>query len=440
MKLRKNKLTPLQFDPAEALRPELGLDPSVWQRSSSEAVRIRDLMRDDRSAMSGFVGLPHRLLSEYEAGRQQSELGRVFQTANRIQALVDRTVVLACNTTYSGSRALFDALCQPYWNDSSRGERGSKPRMVWDGNSYDNDATQALLHLLDAHRTPIAKDVDEDWSLVVLRDPGPFNATDAVLSAFVQALEASHVGDLSAVAQRIVGVVADGTNIATRFDQHPSWQRFHVPEGIEPGCSVFTTLGLIPAAIVGINVIELLQGAAWMTDHFLSAPFESNMVLQFAAVHHAWHAHGATTGRTLGVSSQSLESFGRWYEGLMETRSGTAQSELNGLTKFFLPDVRTTLLKTATHTDATQTRSDRIFHRVVVDTFRFDALVSEQGTIPQSRTEAYSDLAARLRTSNTPTTMLRIPQLDELHLGQLIQMMMLATEVEIRVQQLANAI
>ena len=81
-----------------------------------------------------------------------------------------------------------------------------------------------------------------------------------------------------------------------------------VPDNVGCRFGVFTAAGLLPAAILGLDVRALLLGAAAMTKRFLEEPFERNPVLQFAAVNHLLaEEHGKRT-RVLAVWSTKLEA------------------------------------------------------------------------------------------------------------------------------------
>ena len=59
-----------------------------------------------------------------------------------------------------------------------------------------------------------------------------------------------------------------------------------IPDDMGGRYSVFTPVGLLPAAVMGLDVRALLLGAAAMTKRFLEEPFDRNPVLQYAAVNH----------------------------------------------------------------------------------------------------------------------------------------------------------
>ena len=55
-----------------------------------------------------------------------------------------------------------------------------------------------------------------------------------------------------------------------------------IPDDVGGRYSVFTPVGLLPAAVMGLDVRALLLGAQAMTRRFLEEPFDRNPVLQYA--------------------------------------------------------------------------------------------------------------------------------------------------------------
>lgn len=80
---------------------------------------------------AGFLMLPELLLQDYQRLRHASELGRILAITKALMAEVDRVVVIGTGCDYLGVRAPLDACCQPYFNELSRGERGSRPRHLF---------------------------------------------------------------------------------------------------------------------------------------------------------------------------------------------------------------------------------------------------------------------------------------------------------------------
>src|SRR5687767_13630389 len=95
---------------------------------------------------------------------------------------------------------------------------------------------------------------------------------------------------------------------------------FTIPDNIGGRFSVFTPVGLLPAALMGLDVRALLLGAAAMTRRFLEEPFERNPVLQYAAVNFLMSQTKPI--RVLSIWSKKLESLGLWYDQLLAESLG----------------------------------------------------------------------------------------------------------------------
>src|SRR5947199_3345689 len=81
-----------------------------------------------------------------------------------------------------------------------------------------------------------------------------------------------------------------------------------IPDDVGGRFAVFTPAGLLPAAVMGLDVRALLLGAATMTKRFLEEPFERNPVLQYAAVSHLMAEECGKPTRVLAVGSKQLEA------------------------------------------------------------------------------------------------------------------------------------
>ena len=452
MKLRRNVLEPLRFDPAGSYIEKFGVSKADVQKLAKELEKTRDAMIGPELEMLegrqpvpeamqpldvGFYPLPGRLLSEYEKDRQGSELGRLFRVANRMHAAVDRVVVLGIGGSYMGARALMEGCCQPYWNELSRGQRGSKPRMYFEGNNVDNDATQGLLHLLGAHEKKPATSEADRWGLVVISKSGGTLETAAAFRQFLSALEQSCGGDRTKVSELLVPVTGLGGKLHKMAAELGCAEIFPVPDGVGGRCSILSAVGLVPAAMLGINVIELLQGAVAMNEHFATKPAEENIILQYVAVNHLLEKQRGIHIRVMSVWSKALESVGLWYDQLSAESLGKDELGFTPLTTVNTRDLH------SRHQQHQQGKRDKVFNNIIVDEYRFDDLpigrrtsdhdslneIADK-TLPEVMRAAIQGTNEALLSDGRPTTNLYLPRVDELHLGQLFQMLMIATNVE----------
>ena len=437
-----SKITPLRFDPAGSFISGTGVDAEKVASLKDRLLEVRDevlktdlelfggsdIPSDKQPLDAGFTELPERLLDDYHADRENSELGQILATAKQIQESVDRVVVLGIGGSYMGVKALMESCCQPYFNEYARAERGGRPRMYFEGNNVDNDWSQGLLHLL---RT----EPDEPWGLVVISKSGGTLETAAAFRQFLREFESSVGADR--MPDLVVPVTGQSGKLASLADSIGCKNRFQVPDGVGGRFSVFSAVGLLPAAILGINVVQLLESAAAMNNHFRTAPYGENVVLDYVAVNHLLETQSGCNTRLLSVWSKSLESAGLWYDQLLAESLGKAERGALPLTVVNTRDLHS---RAQQHQEGVR---DKVVNNVIVDNWRTDPLAigsSERDsdqlneladkTLPDVMSAAIAGTNQAYQEDGRPTTNLFLPGANEIGLGQFMQMMMLATVVE----------
>ena len=454
MKLRRNSMSPLRFDRTGALNPNCGVDSEQINATTLQLAKIRDEMMSgalDLNAGNAFVRGPDELLASYAADRRGSVLGRLFKRASYMHTIVDRVVMLGSGGCCTGAKAILESCCQPFWNELSRADRGSKPRIYFGGNSFDNDSMQGLLHLLDAHKGKPASSEFERWALVVIDKNGDTPETSSALRQFLAALQSSTGLDREKLVELFVPVTGQNSRLHEMVTQIGSTDIYPIPEGVNDPFSVLSVAGLVPAAMLGVNVIELLQGAVAMTEHFATAPPQENVVLQYAATNHLLEKQRGLAVRVLRLWSKALEPFGFWYDQLVSESLG---KELAGVAQISMVKTSDLFSRHQQHRHAHRhANRDTAVNNIIVEEVRFDALPVQKGendvdfkfgvsqeTLPEALKRVIAAANEELKLAGRPSTNLLVPRVDELHMGQLFQMMMLATVVEGRFMGVKRAV
>lgn len=96
---------------------------------------------------------------------------------------------------------------------------------------------------------------------------------------------------------------------------------FPVPENVGGRFSVLTAVGLLPAALIGIDIEKLIEGASQMRSNFLSEDFEKNIPFQIAALQYLL-AHQGKNITVMMPYSQKLIRFADWYRQLLAESIG----------------------------------------------------------------------------------------------------------------------
>lgn len=409
--------------PLTAARDEVLADAQLWA-SGGEVPAAKQPLD------AGFHLLPNRLLDELAAEGDKSELARLQATADRLAELVDRVVVLGIGGSYMGARALLEACCHPYYNQVAPSLRNGRPKVYFEGNNVDNDAAQGLLDVLGSQTN--------DWGIVVISKSGGTLETAAAFRIFLRELAAS-IGGSEELGNYVVPVTGTSGKLFDLAQAIGCPEMFPVPDGVGGRFSVLSAVGLLPAAIMGLDIEALLTGAAEMNEHFASAAFADNLVLRYVAAAHAMEEkHGADI-RILSTWGKRLEAVGLWYDQLLAESLG---KEERGATPLTVVNTRDLHSRGQQHQEG---QRDRVITNLIVE--QSAAAAVEVPVVPDAENQDDLNrltrrglpglLSAAIEGTNQayadadrPTGDLVLSKLDAYSLGQLLQMFMLATVVE----------
>lgn len=436
------------WTPLAELQSRHYLRPERIEQIKPQLMQVRQQVASERTMQnppprlrpldSGFIDLPGKLLEAYRKKGDASELGRILAAANRLKDQVDRVVVLGIGGSYLGARALFDALAHTYHNELPDRMRMGRPRLYFEGNNVDNDALQDLLDLLE--NTCVDPNLREErWGAVVISKSGGTLETAAAYRVVRNELARYYGNSPETIRKYVVPVTgpAGKLNDLSAKDGFPPEEILRIPDGVGGRFSVFTAVGLVPAAIIGLDVQALLLGAASMTQRFLSEPFERNPVLQYAAINYLMETDLGKDTRVMAVWSKKLEALGWWYDQLLSESLG---KQGVGPTPITVVQTRDLHSRGQQHQEGTR---DKLVNNVFVKGTRHapiavgmadrnedDLNQFARKTIPNILEAAHQGTNQAYAEAARPTTDLVLPALSEHVMGQVMQMLMLATVVE----------
>jgi glucose-6-phosphate isomerase len=406
----------------EAARAEVLADARLWASGG-------DVPREKTPLDAGFHELPERLLAERREQGAASELARLKATADQLAAELDSVAVLGIGGSYMGARALLEACCHQYYNEVAPPMRRGRPRMYFEGNNVDNDALLDLVRLFESR--------GDRWGIVVISKSGGTLETAAAFRILLRELRAT-LGVQAAELGRVV-VPVTGTS-GKLFDLARALgcrALFPVPDGVGGRFSVLSAVGLLPAAILGLDVEALLTGAAATNEHFRTAPPGKNVVLDYVGVCHLMEERCGCDVRILSTWGKRLEAVGLWYDQLLAESLGKQE---RGALPLTIVNTRDLHSRGQQHQ---QGKRDKLITNLIVDRPDRDAVAIgrsdldqdglnelEAKTLPDILAAAIAGTNQAYREDHRPTADLRLSRLNEHSLGQLFQMLMLATVVE----------
>jgi len=190
---------------------------------------------------------------------------------------------------------------------------------------------------------------------------------------------------------------------------------------------------------MGLDIEARLQGAADLTDRFATAEVGDNPVLDYVGISHLMEAWRVAPGRVRSTWGKRLEAAGLWYDQLLSESLG---KNGQGATPITAVNTRDLHSRGQQHQDG---RRDKLITNLVVEKVtdqpltipawpanqNQDKLNSLAGkTIPQVLEAAIAGTNQAYFEDFRPTASINLPCLSEHIMGQLFQMLMLATSVE----------
>ncbi|HBE71468.1 MAG TPA: hypothetical protein DDW52_25255, partial [Planctomycetaceae bacterium] len=330
---------------------------------------------------TGFFELPMHQLLAYYVDRDASPIGKLLSATKRMAAQVDQVVVVGSNEYLLAAQMLMEACAQPRFNSLTRGQRGSRPRVHFVSTSADNDAVQALLYVL-ANPANSAFRAESSWALL------SFAAKPdcPVLLSFMDAAESEDCGSLAQ--SRMMAIRESG---GTPSEMEAELE-LELPPGLTPFTSALSAIGLAPAALLGVNIMKLQEGALAMAQHFREAAFCNNLPVLHAVASHLVR----TRDRQSRVQTDviSMHAVARWANRLLASGRTSSGMRADG--------------------------EPELIWQIVSKRSRFD-------TLPRFKQKA--NMQGDPATGVVP---IELPDTDEASLGQLLQLMMLSQAIQIK--------
>ena len=403
-----------------------GPDGGLWKPGSLAGPLAE--ARGSLLAEPADTDLPRRLLAEYDTRRSESRLFAVLAEARRIRDLVDRLVVVSGGGHTSGggiaagTRLLVDCCCHPFHDQLARGERGGRPRLTWIDGRFDNDRLHGLLDLIAPVGRCPSDDLLDRWAILAIELSSDDLAREdlpglTTLRLLLATLLGGGDGGRNRVSERSVAVAAAGSRLMALAQALECRGHFTAEPELDSPAGLFTTAGLLPAAVAGIDVVQLLKGAAAMLVRFAEAPQVDNPVLADAATCVAARAAGLP-GRSFSGGGRHLAELATWQGDIRPVSAGAAAF--------------------VTHLSVGVPRRDRLVLPGLEAAAKSDGLDELVGRTWPERVAVTPSPEVRPSPGSFPgslhgpTATIRLPRLDEHAVGQLLQLLVLSSAVERR--------
>lgn len=352
----------------------------------------------------GWVDLPE----DYD----KEEFARIKESADKIKSDSDVLLVIGIGGSYLGARAALEMLNHSFYNELS-GEDRQTPQVFFIGNSVSAPYLNELFDVLKG----------KDVSINVISKSGTTTEPAIAFRIFRKFLEDKY--GVEEARKRIYATTDKEKGALKTLASEQGYESFVVPDDVGGRYSVLTAVGLLPIAASGIDIDEMMEGAAKARQELSTEKLSENPAYQYAAVRNVLYNKGKTIEMLVNYEP-SLQYFAEWWKQLFGESEGKDQKGIFPASANFSTDLhslgqyvqegRRDLFETVLHVE---TPSSDI--TIEEDAQNLDGLNFLAGsTVDEVNEKAYLGTMLAHTDGDVPNLILHLPKRDAYTFGYLV--------------------
>ncbi len=283
-----------------------------------DEVNAVDKMLREKSGLGhdflGWLNLP----VEYD----KEEFERIKQCAAKIQKSCDVLIVIGIGGSYLGARAVIEFLRSPMYNDLKK----DTPDIYFAGKCISADSLSEILSVCEG----------KDVCVNVISKSGTTTEPAIAFRVFRSMLEQKYGKE--GAKERIFVTTDKEKGTLKQFSTDEGYETFVVPDNVGGRFSVLTAVGLLPIAVAGINIDDLMAGAAAARVNYMDTDLANNDCYRYAAIRNILYRHGKTT-EVLASYEPFSAMFSEWWKQLYGESEGKNQRGIFPSSVIFTTDL-----------------------------------------------------------------------------------------------------
>lgn len=242
---------------------------------------------------------PGQWLQWMNLGYNEETIWYVKEFASQIRGRFDNILVLGIGGSALGGIAVTEALLKPFWNYLTPEQRDNYPRIFFLDN-IDPDTMSGLFEMLDLKKTLVN----------VITKSG---STAETMSQFmiVKNILERELGD--DYRYNIVATTDKKTGILRQIAEQEGYKTFVVPDDVGGRFSVFSAVGLLPFAMLGLDVDAMVNGIKDMDLALKNTNIHDNIAAQNALIHYLMDTQKGKNLSVMMPYSSRLKYVSDWY-------------------------------------------------------------------------------------------------------------------------------
>jgi glucose-6-phosphate isomerase len=288
---------------ADVLASNKGITAKQFNEAKTRMAEIhKELMQRRKDGELPFYDLPF----------QTQTLKSIRRMAEGIRKRAENFVVFGIGGSALGTQALFTAL-SPQNHNLLESSKRRFPRLFVADNA-DPETIATLLNYVDPRQT-------------VYNVISKSGTTTETMSQFMIVLDRLRRSlGKSSVKDHIILTTDPGKGFLREFANQEGYQSLEIPPGVGGRFSVLSAVGLLPLAVTGVNVVELLKGAAAASEVSTLPTLTRNPAYLFAVLTYLLRKHKKRSTLVFMPYADALTDFADWFNQLWAESLGKRYS------------------------------------------------------------------------------------------------------------------
>ena len=269
----------------------------------NDVKRIHEIIHknaDDETEFLGWLNLP----TNYD----KEEFERIKKVANKIKSDSEVFLCIGIGGSYLGARAVIEALTHTFYNLQKR----DTPQILYAGNNLSADYINDLIDVIG----------DRDISINVISKSGTTTEPAIAFRIFREFLENKY--GVEEARKRIFCTTDKEKGALKKLAKEEGYECFVIPDNIGGRYSVLTAVGLLPIAVAGIDIDELMLGAKIAQDKYLDTNLKYNECYKYAVVRNILYKKNKDI-EILANYEPKMHYFTEWWKQLYGESEGKEQ-------------------------------------------------------------------------------------------------------------------
>lgn len=212
----------------------------------------------------------------------KEEFARIKAAAKLIQEKADVLVVVGIGGSYLGAKAAIEALSNSFYNMQSNDERKG-PQILFAGHTISGTYLNQMIKFLE----------NKEVCVNVISKSGTTTEPGIAFRVLKDLVEKKYGKEEAK--SRIFATTDKARGALRELADSEGYETFVIPDDVGGRFSVLTPVGLLPIAAAGIDIDQMMLGAAAGREEYSNPVLAENTSYQYAAVRNALYNKGKTT-------------------------------------------------------------------------------------------------------------------------------------------------